>query len=116
MDDGARRVLLVEDDPHVRSVIDRQLQVLGWDVIPVSTGREAAHIIERGMRVQVLLTDLDLPDIDGEAVARAVTRIAPGTRVVYMSGASPAPRLPAGATYLQKPFSHAELARALSVT
>jgi len=112
----ARRVLLVEDDPHVRSALDRQLRVLGCDVIAVGTGREAVRVVEGGTRVEILLTDLDLPDIDGGAVARAVTVAAPATRVVFMSGgAALIPRVPAGAILLRKPFSHAALAAALEV-
>jgi len=109
-----RRVLLVEDDGHVRMALDRQLRVLGWEVIAVGTGREAIRIVESGTRVAVLLTDLDLPDIDGGAVARAVTTADPATRVVFMSGGSrPNSLVPPDATFLRKPFSHGALAAAL---
>ncbi len=98
----------------MRSVVDRQLRALGCEVIAVSTGREAISVVELGTRVDVLLTDLDLPDLDGALVARAVASAAPGTRVVIMSGgAATISPLPSDATFLPKPFSHAALAVAV---
>lgn len=112
---GWARVLLVEDDQAVRNVVDRQLRSLGWEVVPVSTGRDAIRLVELGTRVDILLTDLDLPDVNGASVARAVTSVAPGTRVVFMSGRIPTvPLEPRAAPFLLKPFSRAELARALA--
>jgi two-component system cell cycle sensor histidine kinase/response regulator CckA len=109
------RVLLVEDDQVVRSVVDRQLRSLGCDVIPVSTGRDAIRLVELGTRVDLLLTDLDLPDIDGASVARAVSAAVPAVRVVFMSGRFPSrPLEPRAAPFLLKPFSQAQLARALA--
>lgn len=110
------RVLLVEDDSTVRSVVDRQLRSLGWEVVAVATGRDAIGIVERGTRVDVLLTDLDLPDVDGMAVARAVTAVLRDARVVFMSGSvPPVPLDPGAAAFLHKPFSQAALAGAVGV-
>lgn len=115
MDDGGSRVLLVEDDQAVRSVVERLLRSLGCEVVPVSTGRDAIRLVELGTRVDVVLTDLDLPDVDGLAVARAVTAASPDTRVVLMSGTIRfVPPDLRGAAFLQKPFSQAELTRALA--
>ena len=108
------RVLLVEDDQAVRSVIDRHLRALGCDVVPVSTGSDAIRVVELGTRADILLVDLDLPDVDGIAVARAVVLASPGTGVIFMSGRFPiVPLEPRAAPFLLKPFSQAELARAL---
>lgn len=115
MERGECHVLLVEDDQAVRSVVDRQLRSLGYEVVPVSTGREAIRIVELGTRVDILLTDLDLPDVDGVSVARAVAAVSPGTHVVFMSGTIHTNRLDQRAVpFLLKPFSQAELARALA--
>lgn len=115
MDKTARRVLLVEDDARVRGVLDRQLRALGWDVIAVGSGHEAIRLVQRGTRVEALLTDIDLPDTDGGAVAREVTRAVPEARIVFMStGVSPVPRAPGRAGFLHKPFSFAALEAALT--
>jgi CheY-like chemotaxis protein len=112
---GRSRVLLVEDDAAVRTVVDRQLRSLGWEVVALATGRDAIRLVERGTRVEVLLTDLDLPDVGGVMVARAITAAAPGTRVVFMSGSVPAvPLEPSVAPFLLKPFSRIALADALA--
>jgi len=110
------RALLVEDDSSVRNVIDRQLHGLGWEVVAARTGREAIRLVKRGMVVDVLLTDLKLPDVDGITVARTVSRVLPGTRVVFMSGSAPAVALePRDAPFLLKPFSKSALAEALEI-
>ena len=112
---GRSRVLLVDDDPGVRLVVDRQLEALGWEAVPVETGQAAIRVVEGGMIVDVLLTDLDLPDIDGIAVARAVAGLSPATRVAFMSGATPRkPLEPHDAPFLLKPFPTRALANALA--
>ena len=109
------RVLLVEDEPTVRAAVDRQLEALGWEAVPVGTGREAVGIIRRGLIVDVLLTDLQLPDLDGISVAREIAGFSPGIRVAFMSGAAPARSLePSDAPFLRKPFSASDLAKALA--
>ena len=105
----------MEDDPAVRAVVDRQLDALGWEAIPVGSGRDAIGIVERGMVVDGLLTDLDLPDLDGISVATEVARRSPGTRMAFMSGSAPQRSLePGDAPFLRKPFSTSELANALA--
>ncbi|MBI2827768.1 MAG: response regulator [Acidobacteria bacterium] len=105
----------MDDDPNVRLVVDRQLDALGWEAVPVDTGQEAIRVVEGGMIVDVLLTDLHLPDIDGVAVARAVAGLSPATRVAFMSGAAPSKSLdPREAPFLLKPFSTRALANALA--
>lgn len=107
-------VLLVEDDAAVRSTVRRQLETLGRQVIAVGTGREAVRLVELGTVVDVLLTDLSLPDLDGVGVARAIASLAPKTRIAFMSGHQPDTDLePTAAPFLLKPFSIAALERAL---
>lgn len=108
-------MLLVEDDAGVRVTIDRQLEALGWEAVPVGTGEDAIGLVQRGMIVDVLLTDLQLPGLDGIAVARAIAGLSPGTRVAFMSGSAPLAALePRDAPFLLKPFSTAALANAVT--
>lgn len=110
-------VLLVDDEAGLRSAVGRQLHTLGWEVVAVATGEEAIRVAEGGEVVDVLLTDLQLPDIDGVAVARAVTALSPRTRVAFMSGSAPQrPLDPSDAPFLLKPFSVTALANALAET
>lgn len=116
MSKQASRVLVVDEDPVTRLEVDRQLDALGWDGLPVNTGSEAIRVVELGLRVEVLLTDVRLPDLDGRWVAWAVTRLQPSTRLVFMGRAAPeAPLEPTNAPFLLKPFSRAALANALTL-
>ena len=109
------RVLVVDDDPLVRLSIDRQLEVLAYDAVTVNSGREAVRVVEMGLVVDILLTDLNLPDSNGVSIAAAVTGLSPATRVAFMSGMAPSdPLEPRNAPFLLKPFSTTALANALS--
>ena len=109
------RVLVVDDDPLVRLSIDRQLEVLAYAAVTVINGREAVRVVEMGLVVDILLTDLNLPDSNGVSIAAAVTGLSPATRVAFMSGMAPSdPLEPRNAPFLLKPFSTTALANALS--
>lgn len=109
-----RRVLVVDADAEVRLQVDRQLEELGWDALTVNNGAEAIRVVELGMPVHVMLTEVRLPDLEGHAAAWLVARMLPRVRVVFMSEAPPGERLdPPDAPCLQKPFSTLRLAKAL---
>lgn len=109
------RVLLVDDDPEVRLAVDRQLDTLGWDAVAVNNGEEAIRVIEMGLLVEVLLTDLRLPDFDGRELAWTICRKRPFTRVAFMGAFAPGqPLEPRDAPFLLKPFTTMALANALA--
>jgi CheY-like chemotaxis protein len=115
MNNRRSRVLVVDEDPLVRLAIDGQLEALGWEAVPVDTGEDAIRIVELGFIVDVLLTELTLPDLDGPALALAVTQVSPATRVAFMAGAVPSqPLEPRDAPFLLKPFTTYALANALA--
>ncbi len=110
-----RRVLVADEDPELRLAVDRQLDTLGFEAITVTTGDDAIRVIEKGLLVEVLLTDLQLPDLDGRDVAWAICQIQPFMRVAFMGSAAPAePLEPRDAPFLLKPFSTTALANALA--
>lgn len=109
------RVLVVDDDPLVRLSIDRQLEALSYDPVTVNNGREAIRVVEMGLVIDILLTDLDLPDSHGVSIAAAIAGLSPATRVAFMSGMAPSdPLEPRDAPFLLKPFSMTALANAMS--
>jgi two-component system, chemotaxis family, CheB/CheR fusion protein len=80
------RVLLVEDATDIRDVFRMLLEAEGADVVATGSGREAAMLAERE-DFDVILTDLGLPDISGEAVIRHARRNARRRpRVVVVTG------------------------------
>lgn len=109
------RVLVVDEDAVVLLTIEGQLDTLGWEAVPVDTGEDAIRIVELGFIIDVLLTELTLPDGEGSALARAVTSVSPTTRVAFMSASGPVdPLEPRDAPFLIKPFTTAALAHALA--
>ena len=106
------RVLVVEDDERVRHITSSLLRRSGYEVIEAGdgfSGLEAA----RGERVDVLLTDVVMPGMDGKALASRVLEIQPTAAVLFMSGyaeqltTSDIQR--SGVGFIQKPFSKDEL-------
>lgn len=80
-------VLVVEDDPMLRELIRRALEVGGYEVRMAAHPEEAlADETVAGGTVDLLLTDLDLPAMDGHELARRVEAAVPGVRVLLMSG------------------------------
>jgi CheY-like chemotaxis protein len=108
---GNETVLLVEDDTFVRDMSARALSVMGYRVISASDGQEALVAAARHEgRIDLLLTDVIMPGMDGGQVAQEVSRMRPGVRVLFMSGyATDAVTgrrpLPEGAAFLPKPFT-----------
>jgi CheY-like chemotaxis protein len=110
------RILVVDDDPAIRSVVRRALALDGHDIGEAGTGREALAVFQAAP-VDVVVTDLYMPDMDGLEFTRALLREYVGTKVIAMSGGAVqqpadalavARQLGAVAT-LAKPFSVADL-------
>lgn len=110
------RILVVDDDPAIRSVMRRCLALDGHDMEEAATGREALTVF-RAAPVDLVITDLYMPDMDGLEFTRRLVQEFVGTKVVAMSGGAlqrpadvlaVASQLGAMAT-LVKPFSVAEL-------
>ncbi|MEO5798024.1 MAG: PAS domain S-box protein [Gemmatimonadales bacterium] len=113
--EGQGTVLVVEDEQLVRSLIARTLQRAGYQVL-TADGRAEAEVLARDHSgsIDVLLTDVVLPQANGRKVAEAVTRFRPGIPVVYMSGYTEDAIvhqgvLDPGITFLEKPFTRDEL-------
>jgi signal transduction histidine kinase len=103
---GHERILVVDDEEVVRSLVAQLLGELGYDVTAVeSPGAALAH---RG-GVDLLLTDVVMPTMNGTELARRVA--APAT--VFMSGYDQEALVHGGMPFLQKPFSRGDLARAV---
>lgn len=112
---GSERVLLVEDDPAVRSTVRRALQRLGYSVIEASNGAEAIErLAQTDEQPALVITDLVMPQMGGLELVRVLRASHPDLRVLFTSGytedaAALATAVDAGNFYLQKPFNVAEL-------
>lgn len=86
-DGRGKVVLLAEDEPAVRSMIERQLQQYNFKVIACPTGDAAYHQLQTGLRPDLLLTDIVMPgSLQGPELARAARVLMPDLRVLYISG------------------------------
>jgi signal transduction histidine kinase len=110
------RVLLVEDDPLVRKALARALEKAGHEVVAVADGVEALAALEELDVVHCIVSDVAMPNMDGEALARHVAESRPELPMVLISGnrepsGALSPELPR--TFLLKPVGSEELGRAV---
>ena len=98
-----RVALVVEDDPVVRVMAARGLREAGYAVLEAVNGREAVDLIGTHTgRLDVVVTDIGMPEMDGYDLARWLSEARPEIPVVFMSGyGDPEPKVP----FLQKPFA-----------
>lgn len=84
--ESPRRILLVEDDADASRGLSRLLELNGYFVTAVPDGRSAIEFLNQGIAPDVLLTDVQLPDLDGLSVAREARRRHPSTRIALITG------------------------------
>ncbi len=109
---GSETILLVEDDASVRGLARRALERYGYRVIEAGNGREALDVMRRHEGViNLLLTDIVMPEMGGRRSAEHVMLARPGIKVLYMSGYSGAEQPAEREALIQKPFTPESLAR-----
>jgi CheY-like chemotaxis protein len=112
---GGETLLLVEDSTTVRKLVRRYLENHGYRVLDAESGVEALAIAADHVgRIDLLLTDVVLPKIDGHELAKRLQVARPETRVLYMSGFSDDALSRHGIdlrdiSLIQKPFAQHEL-------
>jgi CheY-like chemotaxis protein len=106
-------VLVVDDDLLMRDLLSRTLVDANLEVLTAACGEEAVRICQARSGIDVLLTDLQMPGMDGLQVLAAIRREAPWVRCCLMTGSGQdfsAEQL-AGASFITKPFSIDRVAR-----
>ncbi len=110
---GSETILLVEDDPAVRSLAMRVLRAHGYTVLEASNGREAIAHADGGATIDLLLSDHVLPYTSGIALADHLTFLQPQIRVLFMTGYAVELQQPThqaiNAPVIKKPFTPTEL-------
>jgi len=114
----SERALVVEDEPAVRSVIERALQSAGYRVIVACNGDEGIRVAEEHGPFELLITDAVMPGLSGWEVGKQLGARWPALRILYISGytedaVAHGGVLDPGVSFLQKPFSPSELLRTL---
>jgi PAS domain S-box-containing protein len=117
-DHGLGRVLVVEDEHAVRAIVRRTLRDAGYEVVDAFDGVDAMAVLEtEGLQVDVVLSDVRMPRMDGRELASQIRAKWPALPVVMMSGFSGSEALDGGpadeAPTLLKPFTALMLTTAI---
>ena len=108
-------ILLVEDEAPVRAFACRALRLRGYTVLEAENAEEALSALEdRDLKVDVFVTDVIMPGMDGPTWVRRALRDRPDTRTVFVSGYSEEGRIEKqsripNSVFLPKPFSLQQL-------
>ena len=114
---GVESILVLEDDISVRHISVRTLRNLGYQVIEAANGDDAQRLITEsaGRQIDLLLTDMVMPQMSGRRFAKWLHQTSPHTKVIFVSGyleesLHPGDRPDPEMFFLPKPFDSAQLA------
>ena len=114
---GDEIILVVEDDPIVRSSVTTQLRSMGYRVVTAENGHDALALIDDGVAFDLLFTDVVMPGtLDGRKLVNEVRKICPNVKVLFTSGYTQDAivhhgRLDPDVLLLPKPYRKADLAQ-----
>jgi PAS domain S-box-containing protein len=114
---GRAKVLLVDDDPHVSAAARRALERAGYTVVSAGNGVEGIRAAtDHKGPLDILITDLVMPEMGGRELARRIRDVRPGIRILYTSGYTAQAMnqqavLEPGDAFLGKPFTPDALLR-----
>ncbi len=113
---GQETILLVEDELSVRQVTELMLADLGYKVFAAADGEQALHLFRQNSAVDLLVTDVVMPKMNGKQVADELRRLHPRIKVLFISGYTDDAIvhhgvIDPGIAFLQKPFLSFTLAR-----
>jgi CheY-like chemotaxis protein len=115
---SALRILVVDDTDVIRRLTRRMLEAHGYQVLTATNGASALDVTRQaaqrpGNTIHLVLTDIDMPDMDGYALGRQLAVVSPDLPVMYMSGTTHGlgGRVPLETWdhFIAKPFSASEL-------
>jgi two-component system cell cycle sensor histidine kinase/response regulator CckA len=113
-------ILGVDDEPGVLVVVRRCLDGEQVTVVEASSGKEVLERIAKGLAIDLLITDLQMPDMNGDELARQLRSAEPDLKVLYLTGHADGlfeakPQLWEAEAYLDKPFTLAGLREAVAL-
>ena len=118
MTQGSRTILVVEDEPQVRSLLNTMLENAGFEVIVAGDGAGAFHQLwKRSGNLALLVTDIDMGRMNGIELAEMVRSQYPVVPILLISGlpvpATVVEKAAPGTSLLAKPFDQAALVQAV---
>lgn len=112
-DDAPVIVLVAEDETLLRLLANDMLTDADYRVVEAQDGREALAILDAKNTVRALLTDVNMPNVDGLALARIVRQRWPHIGVVVTSGRPMPAGMPDGARFISKPYRYEDVLQEL---
>ncbi len=109
----ARKVLVVDDEPMVLDVIAQMLEELGCEVVMTTDPRLALDLLAGDERLEILITDINMPEMSGYELAEKAQRARKNLGVIVLSGRETEPH---GFPMIRKPFLQEDLARTMEHT
>jgi two-component system cell cycle sensor histidine kinase/response regulator CckA len=114
---GSGTILLVEDEHMVRTVTERGLSRHGYTVLSASNGEDALQLLANGEHIDLLISDVVMPVMDGPTMVRTARKDRPNLPILFMSGYAEEQLRKSididNVAFLPKPFSMIELAEAV---
>jgi two-component system cell cycle sensor histidine kinase/response regulator CckA len=109
-------ILVVEDEPAVRALARRVLESRGYNVLEAGTGHEAILAAKTAGKIDLMLSDVVVPDMNGRRIADHILPLRPDLKLLFMSGYTDEDVkqhgiLDAASPFLEKPFTPDSLAR-----
>src|ERR1700716_1368616 len=112
-------VLVVDDEEPIRQKARRILEDGGYHVTESSNGLDAIALLKGGMALDLLMADVDMPELGGDEMVRRIRASRPDLKVLFVTGhidkLMDARPLWAGEAFLEKPFSLVGLREAVSL-
>jgi len=113
-------ILAVDDEPGVLALLRRCLDDERITLVEAASGREALAQMTKGPALDLLITDLRMPEMEGDELARQVRIVDPDLRVLYLTSHADRlfeakPQLWAAEAYLDKPFTREGLREAVAL-
>jgi CheY-like chemotaxis protein len=103
-------IMVVDDEPMVRQLVTAVLSTSGYKVVDAGSSDQALRLLEANPDLDLLVTDVVMPDGNGCDLAEDMRKRKPDLRVLFISGYEPAENRPIpSAWFLQKPFRIPEL-------
>jgi CheY-like chemotaxis protein len=101
-----RTVLVVDDEPLVLDLTATMLEDLGYHVVLSTSAREALRKLSENPAIQIIITDINMPDVTGYELAHRARRVRADLKIIFLSGREGDGH---GLPLLRKPFAKADL-------
>lgn len=114
------RIMVVDDEPSIRAFLTRALSMVECEVFVAVNGADAIQLFDRAAPIDLLLSDLMMPEMSGLELGRRLQQVSPDLKILYLTGYSDAlfegrPVLGTNEVYVDKPVSPAGLLQAVSM-